>query len=205
MPQRLNKKVLCFIDEYGTAGSGDLYLGAVLALARDAGRIDKCFSDMLEPNANEIHAVALSDGYLQGLMQRFWEAAPSDQMVMINRKLGNQSGPPPVLYAQALVETVKIGLKRFRKDVLGSETIGNVEVITDVNQHNSHPKFDAEIAKAQKVDGVFRGVKRVVRLDSAASRLLQLADAVAYSRKWIVSAEMNAAGLRQSFGIQTMA
>ena len=33
----LNKKVLCFIDEYGTAGQGPLYLGAVFVLARDAG------------------------------------------------------------------------------------------------------------------------------------------------------------------------
>lgn len=205
MPQGLNKKVLCFVDEYGTAGAGDLYLGAVLVLAREAGRIDKCLSDQLEPNANEIHAVHLADGYLQGLMQRFWQTVPAGRVVMINRKLGIQGGQPQILYAQALVETVKIGLKRFRAEVLGRDTIGNVEVITDVNHHNSHPDFDAEIAKAQRYDGLFRGVNRVVRLDSAASRLLQLADAVAHSRKWIVGAEMNAAGLRERFGIQIMA
>jgi hypothetical protein len=43
---------------------------------------------------------------------------------------------------------------------------------------------------------------RVARLHSAASRLLQLADVLAYSRKWIVSAELNAAGLREWFEIQ---
>ncbi len=205
MPKRLNKKVLCFIDEYGTAGIGDLYLGAVFVMAHEAGRIDKCLSDLLEPTANEIHAAQMADGYLQSLMHRFWLAAPPSRLVMINRKLGVQGGQPPVLYAQALIETVKIGLKRFRADVLDRATIGNVEVITDANHHNGHPAFAAEIAKAQAGDGVFRAVNQVVQIDSAASRLLQLADVVAYSRKWIVGAEMNAGGLRERFGIRIMA
>lgn len=64
MAGRLNKKDLCFIDVHGTAGAGPLYLGGVLVLARDAGRIDKAFSDALEPNANEIHLVGLDDFYL---------------------------------------------------------------------------------------------------------------------------------------------
>ena len=174
-------------------------------MAYEAGRIDKCLSDLLEPNANEIHAAELAEGYLQSLMRRFWMAAPPGRLVMINRKLGVQGGQPPVLYAQALIETVKIGLKRFRADVLDRATIGNVEVITDANHHNSHPAFAAEIARAQRGDGVFRAVNQVVQSDSAASRLLQLADTVAHSRKWIVGKEINAAGLRDRFGIQIMA
>src|SRR5262249_3122785 len=132
----LNKKVLCFIDEYGTAGAGEPSFGAVLVLARDAGRVDRGFTGLLEPNANEIHAAALDGGYLQGLLTRFWEAAPADRLVLINQKIGARKGAGPVIYAQALVETVKVGLKRFQKDVLGRETIGNVEVITDQNHHN---------------------------------------------------------------------
>jgi hypothetical protein len=197
----LNKKVLCFIDEYGTAGVGDLYLGAVIVLARDAGRVDKCFTDLLEPNANEVHAVQLDDGYLQGLLHRFWSDAPP-RLVLLNQKITPRGGAAPFLYAQAVIETVKVGLKRFQKDVLGRETIGNIDVITDVNQHNDHPLFDAEILRARTQDGRFRGVNRVTKLDSAASRLLQLADVVAYSRKWIVGADLNAIGLRERFGIQ---
>lgn len=202
MAGNLNKKVLCFIDEYGTAGAGDLYLGAVVVLARDAGRVDKCFSDLLEPSANEIHAAHLDDGYLQGLLQRFWSVAPRDRLVLVNQKIAARGGEAPVLYAGAVVETVKIGLKRFQRDVLGRETIGNIDVITDANHHNDHPAFDAEIERARREDGRFRGVNRLTRLDSAASRLLQLADVVAYSRKWIVGAELNAGGLRERFGIQ---
>lgn len=202
MSNGLNKKVLCFIDEYGTAGVNSFYLGAVLVLARDAGRVDKCFSDLLEPSANEIHAVSLDDGYLQSLLQRLWERGPRDCMVLVNKKLTLSAGSPPVLYAQAVVDIVKTGLKLFKDDVLKRDTISNVDVITDVNQHNEHADFDAVIARAQRQDGRFKAVNRVVRLDSAASRLLQLADVVAHARKWIVDEELNAAGLRERFGIR---
>ena len=202
MAGRLNKKVLLFIDEHGTAGAGDLYLGAVVVLARDAGRVDKCLSDLLEPDADEIHASRLDDGYLQGLMQRFWAAPPRDRVVLVNQKVAARGRPAPVLYAAAVVETAKAGLARFKRDILGRVTIGNMDVITHVNHHNDHPAFEAEIERARREDGRFRGVNRVARVDSAASRLLQLADVVAYSRKWIVSAELNAPGLRERFGIQ---
>lgn len=202
MTAALNKKVLCFIDEYGTAGAGDLYLGAVLVLARDAGRIDRCFTGLLETNANEIHATNMDDGYLQGLLHRFWEAAPADRLVLVNQKIAARAGPGPILYAQAVVETVKVGLKRFQKDVLGRETIGNVEVITDQNHQNDHPDFRAEIARSQEHDGRFKGVNRVATIDSAASRLLQLADVVGYSRKWVNDGTFNAQALRGQYGIQ---
>ena len=129
MAINLNKKILCFLDEYGTAGSGPFYLGGVIVLAREAGRIDKCFSDLLEPNANEIHAADLGDSYLQGLLQRFWAAAPTDRIVLINQKFSARGGIAPVLYAQVVIETVKVGLKRFQKDVLRRESIGNVDVM----------------------------------------------------------------------------
>lgn len=102
-----------------------------------------------------------------------------------------------MLYAAAVVETANAGLARF-----GRETIGNVDVITDVNHNDDHPAFEAETERARREDGWFLGVNRVARLASAASRLLQLTDVVAYSQKWIVGAEINAAGLRERFGIQ---
>jgi hypothetical protein len=202
MTAALNKKVLCFIDEYGVAGSGDLSLGAVVVLARDAGRIDRCFTGLLEANANEVHAAAMDDGYLRGLLRRFWAAAPTDRIVLVNQKIGAREGEGPVIYAHAVVETVKIGLKRFQKDVLVRETIGNVEVITDQNHHNDHADFRREIERSQAHDGRFKGVNRVVTVDSAASRLLQLADVVGYARKWVDEGAFNARALRDQFGIQ---
>lgn len=198
----LNKKILCFIDEYGTAGQGDLHLGAVLVHARDAGRVDKRFSDQLKASASEIHATELDDGYLKDLMQRFWRVVSQDQIVMINQKCPARDAPAAQLYAEAVVQTVKAGLARFKRDVLKRDTIGNVEVIIDGNHHNDDPVFAAYMRHAQSKDGRFRGVNQVVRLDSAASRLLQLADVVAYSRKWVAKDEINAASLRERLGIQ---
>lgn len=202
MPKGLNKRVLCFIDEHGTAGAGPLYLGGVFVLARDAGRVDKAFTDLLAPNVSEVHAVQLEDGYLQGLLNRLWQAAPAGRVVLLNQKAAAETGPPSVIYAQAVVQTVKAGLKRFKDEVLGRETIGNVELILDRNAHNTGATFDAEIARAQAEDGRFKGVEHVVRIDSAASRLLQLADCVASARKWITNGEVNARGLRERFGIE---
>jgi len=199
----LNKKVLCFIDESGTAGSGPFQLGALFVLAREAGRLDKAFSDLLPADANEVHAVKMANGYLQGLLDRLHGGADLDRVVMINQHFQGRQGGPPVVYAQAVVETVKIGMKRFRS-VLGRDSVGNVDVITDVNQHNDHPDFDAEMERARRDDGRFRGVNRVVRLDSGASRLLQLADVVAYARRWIIDGEMNAHGLREKYGIDLL-
>lgn len=60
MTASLNKKVLCFIDEYGTAGTASFHLGAVFVMSNEADRFDKRFSDLLEPTANEIHAANLT-------------------------------------------------------------------------------------------------------------------------------------------------
>ena len=198
MALTLNKKVLFFLDEYGTAGTGAFFFGGVIVLARDAGRMDKCFSDLLEANANEIHASHLDDIYLQGLLQRFWTGRPNDQVVLINQKVPPKGGEAAVQYAQAVIETVKIGLRRFQQDVLRRETIGNVDVIIDANHHNQHPAFEAAMTSARAHDGRFRAVNQVTRLDSAAARLLQLADIVAYSRKWVIARDMNAIRDRKS-------
>jgi hypothetical protein len=197
-----NKKVLCFVDEYGTAGTGDLYLGMVVVLALDAGRIDRCFTGLLEANANEIHAANMADDYLLGLLERFREVVPVGRVVLVNQEIAARQGEPPVLYAQAVVETVKSGLKRFQKEVLRRETIGNVEVITDQNHQNDHADFRTEIDRSRADEGRFKAVDRVVTIDSAASRLLQLADIVAHSRKWVKNGTVRAKGLRERYGIQ---
>ena len=122
-------------------------------------------TDLLEANANEIHASHLDDGYLQGLLQRFWTARPNDQVVLINQKVPPKGGEAPAQYAQAVIEAVKIGLRRFQRDVLRRETIGNVEGIIDANHHNQHPAFEAAMASARAYDGRFRAVNQVIRLN----------------------------------------
>jgi hypothetical protein len=198
-----NKKILFFIDEFGTAGVGDLYFGGVIALAKDTGRLDKCFSDQLKTSANEIHAVKMRDEDLKDLMLRFKQSASQEHFILINRSVGIRQVPAPVVYAQGLIETVKVGLKLFKKEVLNSTHINNVEVIIDINHHNNHPDFEKEISREKSKDREFSPVNHVARIDSAASRLLQLADIVAYSRKFIINRDLNAEQLRRDYSIHT--
>ena len=198
-----NKKILFFIDEFGTAGVRDLYFGGVIALAKDTGRLDKCFSDQLEASANEIHAVNMDDQYLKDLMRRFKQSASQEHFILINRAVSIRQGSTPVIYAQGLVETVKVGLKLFREEVLKSEHINNVEIIIDINQHNTHRDFESEISREQSEDRKLNPVKHIARIDSAASRMLQIADIVAYSLKFIINRDLNAEQLKRDYGIYT--
>jgi hypothetical protein len=198
---RLNRKILCFLDEHGTAGHGEFYLGAVLVFAQAAGNIDKRFSDLLPSSVNEVHASKFDDRLLQCLLT---EMAINRNFLMINRKHKLRVPAPPRLYAQAVIETVKVGIKRFREEVAHLPRIGNIDVIVDANHHNTAADFADEIAKAQLVGGVFRGVNSVAQIDSAASRLLQLADVAAYSRKWYDAGEFTAATMRQRFGVHIL-
>lgn len=203
MPKSYNKKILFFIDEFGTAGVGNLYFGGVIALAKDAGRLDKCFSDQLETKAKEIHAAKMNDEYLKDLMKRFKQSVPQEHFILINRSVSIRQGAAPIIYAQGLVETVKVGLKLFKEEVLKSPHINNVEVIIDINHHNSHRDFQNEISREQSKDRKFHPVKHVARIDSAASRMLQIADIVAYFRKLIINKDLNVEQLKRDYGIRT--
>jgi hypothetical protein len=202
---RLNKRILCFIDECGTAGEPDFALGCIMIWARDAGRADKALSDLLEPNVNELHAVNLQHEYLQSLLARFAQTETPGGMVMLNKIGVPMVGTGPQIYASSVIEVVKIAAKQFRdENKISDQNIGNVELILDRNEQNTHPEFLAAIGRAKEQDGRFKAVTHVTQIDSAASRMLQLADIVAYARMWIRRGEDNAAGLRQNYKIRVL-
>ena len=197
MPTRKNRRVLCFVDECGTAGENGFALGCVMVFAAEAGRADKAFSDLLERNANEIHASEWRIDVLKDLISRFAiSRRRPENLLMLNRLAQEQAEEPAELYGRALVETVKTGLKMFRKRG-GIEKIGNVHVIADANQHNTRGAFRKIVDEAMNRDGHFRAVEHVAAIDSAASRLLQLADIVAYARALSGRRNMSEAELKR--------
>ena len=199
-----NKRILCFIDECGTAGEDGFALGCVMAWSRQSGRADKALSDLLEPNANELHAVNLRKEYLQSLLARYAQT-DRPQMVLMNRLGTATEGTPAAIYATNVIETVKVAIGQFRRlNGIGGKGVGNVDLILDQNHHNRDPECQQIIANAQQNDGRFKAVNSVSQIDSAASRLLQLADVVAYSRMWIHKGEDNAKGLHENYGIQVL-
>ena len=198
----LNKRILCFIDECGTAGESGFALGCVMVWARDCGRADKSLSDLLEPNANELHAANLSKEYLQSLLARYAQTDRPEGMILMNRLGTVLKGAAPAIYAGNVIETVKVAIGQFaRLNQMGGRGIGNVQLIIDRNHHNTESEFLRMISDARQHDGRFKAVSDVSQIDSAASRLLQLADAVAYARSWIHRGEENARGLREKYGI----
>jgi hypothetical protein len=200
-----NKRILCFIDECGTAGEPGFALGCVMAWARDCGRADKSLSDLLEPNVNELHAANLTKEYIQSLLARFAQTDRPPGMIMMNRLGTMFEGTAPAIYAGNVVETVKVAIGQFRElHKISGRGLGNVELILDLNQHNAAPEFQRLISVACQHDGRFRAVNRVSQIDSAASRLLQLADVVAYARMWIHRGEENAKGLHENYGIRVL-
>src|SRR5690348_15954372 len=94
MPKGLNKKILVFVDEYGTAGVQDLYLGVTVVRSSDAGRFDKLFSDLLKSNVNEIHASDLRDEYILKLLALTWNAYRRLEIVLLNASYRLRPGPP---------------------------------------------------------------------------------------------------------------
>jgi len=197
----LNKRILCFIDECGTAGQNGFALGCVMAWAREVGKADKSLSDLLEPSANELHAVKLNKEYLQSLLERYAQA-DRPEMVLMNRLGTVTCGTEPAIYAGNVIETVKVAIKQFRNlHKINDRGLGNVALILDWNHHNTNPECLRLLQEASKNNGRFRAVNQISQIDSAASRLLQLADLVAYSRTWIHKGEDNAKGIHNKFGI----
>lgn len=179
---RLNKKILCFMDEYGTAGGAGFSLGCVLVWSRDCGGADKAFSDLLPPSAHEIHASRASKGYIQDLLAGFAQTPPAAGMIMLNKKGDAHVGERSEIYAKAVIETAKTGIKMFSKQNNLKQRIGNVELIIDLNSQNTNGVFHQHLTDAQSHDGIFKAVRHVAQIDSGASRILQLADVVAHSR-----------------------
>ena len=124
---------------------------------------------------------------------------------MLNRLGTSNATSRSVIYAFDLIETVKTAVGRFRKlHKIRGAGVGNVELILDRNHHNTDDQCSGILENARQNDGRFKAVDCVVQIDSAASRLLQLADVVAYSRMWINNSEENARGLHENFGIQVL-
>lgn len=178
-----NKRIICFVDETGSAGDESFSLGLVMAFASDVSRVDKMFSDLLPVGFNEFHANKHENVFVKDTITSFVaRSAETSVMMFSHYKPDLREDCKETTYAKSLIEAVKASTKKFRdRHGLGAQ-INNIDVLVDACEHNCGPIFTDKINRAQKEDGIFRGVNRVVPLDSSVSRLIQLADAVAYLR-----------------------
>ena len=203
---KLNKKILCFVDETGTAGDVSFALGLVYVFVKDAAKVDKAFSDLLPAGFGEFHANKLGFDFFQRTLGGFAANSNSSQCRMYNyRSPSAIPGCRQSIYAQTLINAVKSTAKSFREDMLsGSNIINNIELIVDANSQNLGNTFSREVEDAIGQDGVFRGVERVIQFDSSGARLLQLADAVAYSRRLLDRGHLKTKSLSEEYRIKVI-
>lgn len=178
-----NKRIICFVDETGTAGEEGFSLGLVMAFSHDVAKVDKMFSDLMPVGFNEFHANKHDNDFVKAIIASFVERAAGTSLMMFSHyKPDLRVACKETTYAKSLIEAVKSSTKKFRAQHKLGAQINNIDVLVDHCEQNSGLIFAQKVTDAIASDGIFRGVNRVVPLDSSVSRLIQLADAVAYMR-----------------------
>ncbi len=200
MARRLNKKILVCVDESGTPGDVDFMLGVVAVASRHAGLIGNTFIDLRGGLGGEAHAADLSTEAGRSLLRSTKAALAEYPFVTLNVSASHHEGNREEVYAKGVVEAVKVAILRYGR-AAGLQSVGNVELILDRNGMNETGTFRGRMSDAQQSDGRFRGVSHVAALDSAAVPLLQIADLVAYARRWRDAGAVNAQLLEQECGV----
>lgn len=200
---RLNKKVLVLVDESGTAGEPDFMLGAVAVAADRVAELSRSMMMLRPTGAGEAHAVNMSGIGGRKLVRRIVGTSAGQGLVLVNKASAHHVGTRPEIYAAAVIEIVKVAIQRYarRHHISG---IGNIELILDRNEINAKQVCLARLQKAKEVDGRFKAVQHIAAVDSAAVPFLQLADLVAYSRRWRDAEELDASQLRRECGIELL-
>lgn len=203
IPKGKNKRIICFIDETGTAGDENFSLGLVMAFAKDVSKIDKQFSDLMPAGFNEFHANKHENDFVFTAINSLRDNASETSLMMFSHfhRVNSEITCRETIYASVLIEAVKASSKKFRTNHKLGSFINNIEVYIDMSEHNTGPIFNKIIKEALNSDGIFRGVNRVVPIDSSISRLIQLADAVAYMRHLAMIREIKLQDLDKQLGI----
>ena len=79
-----NKKIVCFVDETGTAGEGNFSLGLVFVYAQETAKVDKVFSDLLPEGFNEFHANKHDDSFVRNILRDFAAGTAQTSLLMFN-------------------------------------------------------------------------------------------------------------------------
>jgi len=197
-----NKKISCFVDETGTAGNADFSLGLVFVKSAEGAKVDKVFSDLLPEGFNEFHANAHDPRFVQSIISNFnGQTAETSVMLFNYHKTFPEVECRETVYARCLIEAIKASAKKFRRTHNMGQQINNIDVLIDANAQNTGEVFTSLIDTARRTDGLFQAVNRVTPLDSSVSRLIQLADGVAYIRHLRDRGDVRTEQISREFGI----
>lgn len=196
----LVKRFLLFVDETGSPGDIGFALGAVLVPASHAPRVDHLIG-LLWNSPRELHAAESAKLRILTLLSKVL-LGNNDVLAFCFNESPNPSHSRDEAYASALINCTKMALKKGSR-YFAPAKLNNVMLILDANQTHVSKSFRIQINDALATDNKFKAVKSVPAIDSKASRLLQLADCVAYIRHLIKTKKLTPQKAEDRYGVST--
>lgn len=189
---RKNKKIICFVDETGIPGNSDFSLGLVISYSKTVPILDKIFSDLLPCGNGEFHSHKMSLNIIESFLEKFKNKTNKYNYIMLSYKSPSKTNlDKDEIYAYILIEAIKVISKKFKQSEEMGSIMNNIDVIIDESEYSMKEGFRNIIQNSIKSDGSFKGVNRVIPLDSNISRMIQLADSVCYLRRKFENKEIS--------------
>jgi hypothetical protein len=208
MARGLDKKVLLFADEHGTPGDASFGFGFVGVRDRDVQKVSAAFERYLTEQANSEFRSANLPPHRRVEIVRAVQARLAGSVAVsfsIAKSLSGRTPPdtrrpaPKDLYVDSLTHACRRLLAAVQRERRFGR-MDNVELIVDRNSLNETADFQRRFLEE---GGRLRAVRHVAVVDSAASRLLQLSDAVASMLNPAVPGSESADVLENRTGVKT--
>lgn len=181
---RLNKRILIFADESIVGSGASVAVGVFVVAARDLPQVEfevlKGIGALSAP-MSELHAVRNSASLTRLILGELSAARVAERTVRVLASVPAAEDLANA-YLTALRKGAVAALKLYKKAVLRSQVINNADLYVDEVSMSPHIDLSTEFARIiQQNVGSFKAIRKIVPIDSAISRSLQFADAIAYS------------------------
>lgn len=208
MARGLDKKVLLFADEHGTPGETGFGFGFVCVRARDAQKVSAGFERYLtEQQTSEFRSANLPahrrTEIVRSVLSNLGGSVSASFSITRASPSRSELEAGDGIRRKLYLNCFEYACRRTVAALQRSGRFGrmnNVELIVDRNSLNETMEFPVSL---RREDGRLRGVRHVAVIDSAASRLLQLADAVASMLNPSVLGSQRADVLENRTGVKT--
>lgn len=191
-----NKKILLFADEHGRPEKDVFTFGIVVCPALLNAKIDTHVTQRLPASAGEIHSSDWDKNALINVLKSLRTHQESNYVTMVNYNRRRNSKTNVETYSNTLIEAARTAINKFKlsyakelkkyHDDNSGFFINNIEMIVDRCDYNETDEFK-DIMKKHLATGNGKSISHFEVIDSCASRMLQIADVVAYSRNLISS------------------
>lgn len=181
---RTNKRILIFADETIVGDHDSLGLGILVVAAKDVPSIETAILreiGALTAPMGELHAAKNSASLTRLILDALAAPKLAAKTVRVLATHTARHGVADAYFA-ALRKGAVAALKLYKRNVLRSDVINNADLYVDEISMAPQDGLNGEFARIREQHaGSFKAIRKIVLIDSAISRSLQFADAIAYS------------------------